>query len=184
MNNKNDVSYSIDKYDRIVRVGGTWDETARDSGSDRLIADRVTGTNLFSHISGEPTRNFVWTMIDAVRKLQRPCRRRYRCDTPNLKRNMEMTIMPDGNDLVSLEHRLISTEPLSRPLLFRSAEPLDDRKPLRLRCSMCNRVRLGQDWHEPDEQPDLVGKPEPISVIYSICGGCRDVAGQVSLHEY
>jgi len=173
------LSYWVDQNDRIVKVGGAWDEAARDGGSDSLFADSVKGTNLFSYIAGEATRSFVWTMIDAVRKLQRPNKRPYRCDTPTLKRSMEMTIIPEGNGLLRLEHRLVATEPLQRPLSFRSAHRLDYKPPLRLRCSMCNQVRIGQVWREPDEHAKLLNTLETTPVVYSVCDDCREAAGRV-----
>ncbi|MFD2180735.1 hypothetical protein [Rhodoplanes azumiensis] len=174
------LSVRVDHTNRIVAVGGPWDEVAlANGGGATVVVARVLGTGLIDHVHGDPTRMLVLTVLDRVRRGGTPCRMPYRCDTPHLKRWMEMTLTPVPDGTVTFEHRFLRSEPMQRPLRFALARPGAARGPAIIRCSSCNRVRDASGWHEPDAVrfSATAGAPPdpdaPILVGYGVCEACR-----------
>jgi len=172
-----DVTYRLDAKDVIVEVGGAWDEFARRNGGPGLEVDRVVGRSLYEHVTGEVTRMFVWTMFDAARKLGIERTQPYRCDTPDLKRFMEMRIVPGPAGTILVRHRLVSTEPIIPHVRVRAAMPGTPLRQVVLRCSSCNQLRHQGVWVEPEHlAKDVSGGDLDVQVAYSICPSCREAA--------
>ncbi|MBK5958307.1 hypothetical protein CCR97_08795 [Rhodoplanes elegans] len=178
------LSIRVDRSNRIVAVGGPWDEVAIANGGAAAVVARVLGTGLLDHVHGDPARMLVLTVLDRVRRFGTPRTVPYRCDTPGLKRWMEMTLTPAPDGTVTFEHRLLRCEPMQRPVRFAPARPGAPRGPAIIRCSSCNRVRDASGWHEPDTvrfSAEAVGIPggtppsqdAPILVGYGVCEACR-----------
>lgn len=182
------LSIRVDRTNRIVAIGGPWDEVALANGGAAVVVERVLGTGLIDHVHGDPARMLVLTVLDRVRRFGTPRSVPYRCDTPHLKRWMEMTLTPAPDGTVTFEHRLLRSESMQRPVRFAAARPGAPRRPAIIRCSSCNRVRDASGWHEPDavrfsaeavDRPPgtAVGAPPrpdaPILVGYGVCDACR-----------
>jgi hypothetical protein len=179
MADQNDLSYRLDNQDRIVEVGGDWDRVARENDGSEVLADRIIGTKLYAHVADQPSRMFVWTMLDSVRKLFRPSVKTYRCDCPDFKRHMEMTISPESAGGLLVQHRLIGLE--NQPVRMRfSALTAGQAKgrQLVLRCTMCVKLKVGGIWLEPDATLMAgLGQDDGVKqVAYSICDDCKDAA--------
>jgi hypothetical protein len=174
--NDSDVSYRLDDQDRIVEVNSNWDRIARENDGEAVVADRILGTKLYAHVTDEPSRMYVWTMLDSVRKLFRPSVKLYRCDSPDLKRHMEMTILPESGGGLLVKHRLIRIEKM--PLRVRFISQAGGHPPLVLRCTMCVKLKIEGVWLAPDATV-LAGVSQSDGasrVAYSICEDCRDAA--------
>lgn len=167
------TGYRLDTRDRIIEVSGEWDRFACDNGAEELAMDSVIGMPLRSFISGDVTRMFIDTMHARVRMSGRPMTVPYRCDSPGVKRFMEMSLAAIGNDLIS-EHRLLSEHVMPRALIFRSAS---DGRPQAWtrRCSMCNRLSMPDGrLVEPDEFAEAgAADGQAIGVIYFVCPECK-----------
>lgn len=167
------TGYRLDARDRIIEVSGEWDRFACDNGAEELAMDSVIGMPLRRFISGDVTRMFIDTMHERVRMSGRPMTVPYRCDSPGVKRFMEMSLAAIGNDLVS-EHRLLAEHVMPRTLVFRNAT--DERShSWTKRCSMCNRLST-PDGHlvEPDEFSGTGSADgQTVGVIYFVCPDCR-----------
>ena len=149
---------------------------AAENGASELTEGAVIGKSLFSFIAGDPTRMFIESMIQAVRFRHEPVRQVYRCDSPTLRRDMEMLLLPDSGEGVRVIHRTLRVSPLLRPRFFQQAEHAS--RNVSMRCSMCNRLNRHGRWWQPDEAPireNLVGTHllQPIEVIYCVCADCR-----------
>ncbi len=176
MGNSNALFYRVDKEDVIVDIGGDWDEFARKNDGGQVLKTHVLGTKLYQHIKGETCRTYVWTMLDAVRKLEREIVRSYRCDSPTCKRFMTMRVTPEPRNGLLLEHQLVSTQAFERPLRFAFAS--EGARGKLTRCSMCNRLNIGGAWGEPELALQNAAKPvtEATLVIYSVCTDCKTTA--------
>lgn len=171
-----DLHYTLNRDDRIVAVGGMWDEAARAGGSPGLVAGRIEGTSLYDHIAGMASRKAISTMLENARGLGRPSTRTYRCDTPTLKRLMEMTIWPRPDGELQVEHRQLACEARIRPITFVPASIVSagsHRRRCVTRCSLCNRVRVAGVWGEAEERLVITEEAAPVSVIYGVCPDCR-----------
>jgi hypothetical protein len=171
-----DVSYRLDDQDRIVEVNSNWDRIARENDGEAVVADRILGTKLYAHVTDEPSRMYVWTMLDSVRKLHRPSVKLYRCDSPDLKRHMQMTILPESGGGLLVQHRLIRTE--KAPLRIRYICQPGARPSLVLRCTMCVKLKIEGAWITSDATilAGIGQRDGSVRVAYSICEDCRDAA--------
>ena len=174
------LSYTLDGTDRIVAIAGDWDRFALANGGEAIIERRIIGRPLDEFITGDITRMFVRTMLMSARTTQRRIQRPYRCDSPELRRFMEMTILPGDGGQVEVVHRLIRSEVCRYPLPVAAARARSLTPPIK-RCSVCNRIRLGQTWQEIDEAVSRGRLPQAVSpgltVVFGVCPECLEQRG-------
>ncbi len=171
------LRYTLDASDAIVAVSGDWDRFALANGGEAILAERVIGRRLDDFIAGDVTRMFVRTMLMSVRTLGRELQRPYRCDSPRMKRLMQMTITPRANKLLDLCHRPLRQEPWPGSLPVVRPASADATRVVK-RCSMCNRVRFGRQWCELDEalRAACLSPAACLNVVHGVCPDClRDV---------
>lgn len=168
------VSYTLDHANRIVGIGGSWNCFALENGALNLLESQVLGRDIGEFIIGDTTRMFVFAMLDSARLLAKPITRSYRCDSPQYRRFMEMTLLPGPQDMIELHHRLVREEPVQYPIKFTVA-PDGAHSGLVKRCSMCNRLNLQNRWLEADEaaHQGLLTQTATHLVIYGVCESCR-----------
>jgi len=175
------VSYTLDRNNRIVDIGGEWDHFAIDNDARNLVAPNVLGRPIDEFIIGDATRMFLFTMLDCSRLLAKPFTRPYRCDSPQWRRYMEMTLEPTRQGTIELRHQLLWVEPIDHPVVFTVA-PSGVRHDFVKRCSICNRLRIRNRWLEADEAAHwgLLAKSGECPVIYGVCETCQKTALPVS----
>ena len=110
------LSYTLDASNAIIAVSGDWDRVALDNGGEQIISRRIIGRRLDDFITGDVTLMFVRTMLMSARTLKYIIRRPYRCDSPQLKRSMEMTVVPRAQGVLEVCHRQLRSEPYRYPL--------------------------------------------------------------------
>ncbi len=170
MPSDSDLFYLLDTDNRIVRVGGPWDAFVLDNlgpggeGRDAL-AERVIGRALEDFIHDAPTLALLTRLIDGARFLKWERRLDYRCDSPDQKRYMSMSLRPEAEGRVILTHTVLRSEPVLPAFHWRAATQGAQR------CSLCNRVRIGDAWVEPDH-PRVRGAPQPLPVAHTVCPVC------------
>jgi hypothetical protein len=168
------VSYTLDRTNRIVDVGGCWDNFALENDAANLLEPHILGREISEFVTGNTTRIFLFTMLDSSRVLDKPLTRPYRCDSPQYRRFMEMTLEPHPQGIVKLRHRLIRVEAVEYPIKFTIA-PENAPKGLIKRCSMCNQINIKGDWLEASEaaRQGLLTQAEQCQVIYGVCENCQ-----------
>lgn len=171
------VSYTLDRNNRIVDIGGEWDHFAVENDARNLVTPNVLGRSINEFIIGDATRMFLFTMLDCSRLLAKPLTRAYRCDSPQWRRFMEMTLEPTPHGVVELRHQLLRVEPTNHSITFTVA-PTGSRHEFVNRCSICNRLRLQNRWLEADEAAHwgLLAKTGECPVIYGVCETCQKTA--------
>lgn len=167
---KFDLYYRLDKADRITETGGEWDRLAQENSEPALLGASIVGRSLYDFIHGDVSRMFVRSLVDGVRVLRRPRTVLYRCDSPCLRRYMEMTISCEPGGGVLIEHRQLRTEPIARKFEFKVGVGLISQ--MRIRCTHCNAVKNNGVWGEPELV--LPAGEEQIPVIYGVCQVCLD----------
>lgn len=160
--------YRLDASDRITQTGGEWDAFAGTHDGASLRGDAVLGHSLYDFVQGDVSRMFVRTLVDGVRLLQRSRTVGYRCDSPGLKRFMEMTLAPLAGGEVLVSHRQLRTEPVTRAFHFQVVQP--DQPGVVVRCTHCNAVKRQGRWGEA-ETVLPVGLSR-VPVIYGVCESC------------
>ncbi|MCE7914839.1 MAG: hypothetical protein DYH15_09175 [Nitrosomonas sp. PRO4] len=182
------LSYWVDSSNIIRKVDDHWDKAMNsESWSERASAGVIIGKPLSNFICDDVTRMYVATMIESVRVIPHTSFRPYRCDTPDTKRFMQMIITPEENGWIRVSHELLRTEPMKKPVAFKTVVDLAQSKHMVLadgdistiqyvRCSLCNRLhRIGdltRIWQEADLFADHETILTPIKVIYGVCPDC------------
>lgn len=110
------VQYEIDATDRLVRVNDAWSSFATANGGLHLVAHRIIGCSLWDFIAGETTRQVYKSLLRRVRDGGRS-RFTYRCDAPERRRSMEMTIAAGLGGHVRFESRTLVVEYSPAPVV-------------------------------------------------------------------
>jgi hypothetical protein len=168
--------YELDANNCVVAVSEYWDVHAMMYQTPSLLAKNIIGKPLDSQISGDVTQMFTDTMITSARVQSKSLTRRYRCDSPTHKREMEMVLTPMANGHLRIAHQLIEETPWQHHRRLRTQAPnATGRAKCRLkRCSMCNDLLDGDEWVSQDVY--LARHPEQdkgsLAVFYGICPRC------------
>ena len=170
-----EISYRIDRENRLVDIGGDWDAFALENETPAVRRDAVLGRPLLDFITGAETRHLVEILLTRARAGSPLLRLPFRCDAPDLRRFMEMDIVsPDG---VAVEYRcrVLRTE-ARKPVQVANAAP-DAARTMRM-CSWCKKVHLTRDvWVEVEDAVTRFGLLEdeaPPQVTHGICNVCLE----------
>lgn len=173
------VSYGIDEQDRIVTVGDEWDRFAQENEAHGLIGSSVLNRSLWSFISDETTRHLFKTIVKRCRH-GRTIRLAYRCDSPAVRRYMEMTVEPgEKPNWVLFRCRTMREEPRSLPRA--PAAGISSRAAMIRMCGWCNRVEVSGNWMEVEQaalELNLFDEPTLPMITHGICREClEEVSG-------
>jgi hypothetical protein len=167
--------HRIDAVDYIRYVNPAWLQFASENHAEHLI-HRVLGTSLWRHIGGLQVRGMYRVLLERLRIEQRPIYFPFRCDSPTLRRYMEMllTALPNGGvefrcSLVREESR--RTVQVLDPATSRSDERI-------VLCAWCKRVHGHGVWMDLDEAiriSSLFDSPHSPQVDHDICPPCREM---------
>jgi hypothetical protein len=134
------VVYRVDGRDVITRVNAAWRAFAAENGAPSLAA-RAVGTSLWAHVEGAETRALYAAVHAAVRRSGRPVTLPFRCDAPEERRWMELTVRPLGGGHLQVVSALVQQAVWPRVALLDPAEPRGAGQ--FVMCSWCKRVRVG-----------------------------------------
>ena len=167
-------TYELDDTDRIVEVDEPWLCFAADNDAADLTRERVVGVPVHDFIAG-------WTLSSHYARLYKSLRHRgaavtvpFRCDAPDMRRHMELDLLPRNEGRIHCRGRLLRSEP--RPRI-----PLLDRRTRRngewlVTCSLCRQMKMpDNNWREVEE---ALAEPyaEPLSGLpqlsHDLCPDC------------
>lgn len=165
------TQYLIDAHDMIIRVNDAWTEFAADNGAPELTGDQALDRPLWDFVYGRETRHLYRLMLSVARSSMKVMRLPFRCDSPELKRFMEMEMVPTEGGLVEFRCETLRTEKRSAVALL---DPEADRSNEHCTiCSWCKRVRLASgQWVEIEvavRELDLMGTRRPPKLTHGIC---------------
>jgi hypothetical protein len=170
-----DTRFRLDAEARIVGVNRGWDDFARENGAPELAGDAVVGRCLWDFVTGAETRDLYEHLFHTVRQRRRTLRLPFRCDSPSLRRFMEMRIAPRKAGELECVSTLLRTE--ARPAI-----PLFDAHAPRTgdfvqACSLCRRIldATGR-WVEVERAVsslDLFGSLRVPRLHHAVCPACH-----------
>jgi hypothetical protein len=180
-------TYRIDADDRIRHVGEGWVAFAHENhghGEERVLPPAVIGQPLLSCIADATTRRIYHDILARLRQGAGPTRFRFRCDSPGMRRLMEMhiAVLEDGS--VSFTTSVVRLEPRDPVALLDPAVPRTDE--LVTSCAWCARVRTPVGEWRPVEEAvrimDLFERESLPRLTHGICESCaaamqREVSG-------
>jgi hypothetical protein len=169
------IVYEVDGDDRLCALNPAWAEFAEANGATGLIPEQVLGQSLWSFIVGEETATLYRSLLEVLRRTQRPITFHYRCDSPDMRRFMCMTVTATGQRHIVFESVLVRAEQRDRAVHLHYAGIAAN--PMALRCSMCNRLKFGGVWMDVAEafrQGEVLNTEIALRIAYTICPSCGD----------
>ncbi len=170
------VEYSINADDILITVDEAWAEFARENDAPGL-SDLDPTRTLWSYFNGEEVRDLWQLLIEQVRAKQAQACVPLRCDAPNMRRWLEMTITPAANGVVHFRSLLLFEQPRADISLLGLNTEGDSDAPTVSVCSWCGRGHHHAHWLEIEEllrELRLLENPSP-SIAYGVCPTCRDL---------
>ena len=170
-----EFGYRIDRDDRIVSVDVPWLAFARENDLSDLDEAAVLGRPVLAFISDAETRHLYELAFARVRATGRGIVLPFRCDSPTLRRYMELDISALSDAGLSLVGRLLWIEERPHVALLDVTTPRT-RASLVI-CSWCKRVRMPDGWREVEHavaQLRLFDSALLPQLTHGICEACRD----------
>lgn len=168
--------HRIDDQDRIIFVNNDWLSFAMENGAPHLTESAVTGKSIWDFITGWPVKHLYLLLINRVRrtpelKVTIPVR----CDSPTLRRFMELDVSSPGQGIVEFKTRIVRLERRDRAVLS-PRPPQTPSGPL-LMCSICSRVQTSNmEWLEIDEairRYELFSGGNLAQLSHGVCRSCK-----------
>lgn len=169
------IVYLVDGHDRIVSVGGPWDEFALENSGDAATAQQVIGRGLFEFVT-DPTTQHLYRQMLARARAGRDLRFTYRCDSPDTRRLMAMEMrLVDGAGVVEFRSTPLQEQPRA-PAHFPQADgATDEPEPMQRACGWCNRFEVDGEWLEVEaaaQRLQLLERAAPPTVTHGMCEDC------------
>jgi hypothetical protein len=146
---------------------------ACENQAEELNVHAVVGKSLFEFIGGTETQHLYMVLIDKVRKEQGETVVPFRCDSPSLRRFMELRVSYQGNGTVRFAGRLIREETRDTVTLLDDAVSRNDAF-IRM-CSWCKKVAVDEGWVEVEEAVNRLRLFESEvlpKITHGVCEAC------------
>jgi hypothetical protein len=174
MPSNNSLVFKIDMDDDIIAVNEAWDAFALKNDAPELVGTKVVGRSLWDFVGDQTTRQLYRELLTHVRG-GATVRFPFRCDSPGLRRRLEMIVWPTEDTLVGFESHVVTSEP-------RVEQPMWERHALRSGdlvrvCGWCKRVDVSGQWREIEEaivQLTLFEQHHPPQMTHGICSPCLE----------
>ena len=169
-------SYDLDDALRIVGVGAGWSEfAAANQASDLVPPPGPVGRSVLDAIADRTSVQLYERLFARVRRSGAPVTIPIRCDAPDRRRFLDLTISPRRPEGLRVETTLRRSE--ARPavaLLDASTPRADDRLVM---CGWCKSVELEGRWVEVEEavaELRLFERERLPWISHGICPTCTD----------
>lgn len=162
------TSYTLDRDNRIICLGGSWDDFALKNDGSNAMAEKVIGHSLWNFVEGFEVQSFLNAIFFAVRQKNQPFSTLYRCDTSNKARLFKMTATPNSLGHVHVGHQLIEPPRIAAPSSVMTLDSIMCSN----RCSMCCSFKVDEEWVDPFAYPET----EFFPYSHVICPSCKALA--------
>jgi len=166
--------YSVDKADVIDFVDRWWLAFATENGAPGLDEATVVGRSIWDFVVDEATTKLYREIHQRVRTTGRAIEVPFRCDSPGLRRYMQLTIRPQDEWQLLYESKMIRAAPQSCPAL-RDRGPTRSTSSLTM-CSFCKRSLLEPSgWLEMEDialRLQMDDQPTIPELRYTVCPDC------------
>jgi hypothetical protein len=167
------LSYAIDDQDRLIKLDDRFYRFAEENGWHG--ADSTLGRSLWDFVAGQEVRKLQRLLLKRVRDEIHEVELPFRCDGPDVTREMDIRIVADRSGRVvmfstRLRAELEREEP--QPLLDPAAARDVDFLPM---CAWCDRFLVNGDWVEGAEAAkrlQLFRRSEVPALDHGICPSC------------
>jgi hypothetical protein len=168
------LSYAIDDQDRLIKVDDGYYRFAEENGWEG-VGDSL-GRSLWDFVAGHDVQKLQRLLLRRVREGVRGVELPFRCDGPDVTREMDIRIAADNTGrVVMFSARLRAEEERDEPQpLLDSDFPRDESDFLPM-CAWCDRFLVDGEWVEVEEAAkrlELFRRPEMPVLDHGICPEC------------
>lgn len=168
------LSYAIDEQDHLIRVDDGYYRFAAENGWDE--ATTSLGRSLWDYVAGHEVVKLQRLLVRRIRNEVGDVELPFRCDSPAVRREMEMRIVArPGGRVVLFSARLRSEQARDLPQwLLDPSVPRND-EVLEM-CGWCDRFEVDGEWVEVEEAArrlELFNRPELPALSHGICPTCN-----------
>lgn len=169
-------AYELDAEFRIRAVDAAWSAFALANGApDLAVPPGPIGRSIFDYLQDATTADLYHRLFERVRQSRRSAVFPFRCDSPGLRRFLEMTISAPEPAGLHLQTRVVRLEARSPVALLergvrRSAQLL-------VMCSWCKAVKVAGGWRELEDAVvalRLFEREALPMLTHGICGPCQE----------
>ncbi len=167
------LSYAIDHQDRLVRVDDGYYRFAEQNGWDGAGAS--LGRSLWDFVAGNDVKRLQRLLLRRVRESVRSVELPFRCDGPDVRREMNVRIAADRSGRVVLFSARLRSEEVRdepQPLLDPHVPREDDFLTM---CAWCDRFLVDGEWVEVEEvaqRLELFRRSKMPALDHGICPQC------------
>ncbi len=165
-------SYDLDAALHVVAVDAAWSDFADANGAAHLRAPAVIGQPVLASISDATTALVYRRLFDRVQRTLEPVRFPIRCDSPALRRFLQIEIAPRPGGF-RVHSTVVRTESRPPQELLNPARP-DDGRLLHM-CSWCKRVDVRGRWLEVEDavrELELFASSVLPRISHTMCESC------------
>lgn len=179
MNSGSQISYRINGKDEIVFINNEWIKFAFQNGAPELVSNNVLRHSIWDFICHDTTIHLYRMILRQVRAGHN-IKFNLRCDSPALRRVLEMTVSLRKNGDVQFITKTVRTEERPPPNIL--SENTSDMDEVIIICSWCNKIRADEgDWQEIEEflqtfgVLDFKALPQPS---HGMCDDCYKIVSE------
>lgn len=171
---KQQFIYRIDQNDTIFYVNDQWLLFARENDVDKLTFDAVINQSLWSFITNVEVQHLYGLFLARVRATRLPIKLPFRCDAPDCRRYMELSLYPLSKKGVEFRSRILKLETRDPVGLLDAS--LERSNQLIRMCSWCKKVYTDQcGWVEVEKATrvlKLFDAPKMPQITHGMCPVC------------
>jgi len=167
-------TYWVNQADRIVEVNQDWRDFAAENKAEKLTSDEVIGASIWGFICDIQTEHLYRAMLQKVRETGVSITVPFRCDAPDRRRFMQLTISRLNESVLELSSRILRQERREPVRLMavsasRSAQTI-------VCCGWCKKIKLPSNaWVEVEDaiqKLNLFDAPLLPGITHGICPTC------------
>lgn len=168
------LSYAIDDQDRLIRLDEGFYSFAEENGWNDAGAS--LGRTLWDFVAGHDVRKLQRLLLRRIRDEIRDVELPFRCDGPEVSREMDIRIVADHSGrVVMFSAQLRAEEPREefQPLLDPQRPRGQELLPM---CAWCDRFEVDGEWVEVEEAAArlaLFRRSELPAIDHGICPHCN-----------
>jgi hypothetical protein len=170
--------YRLNRRDLLVFVDEGWARFAREAGADELLPPGVLNRSIWEFVTDPRLRLLQAELLRKTRSTRKPIRLPFHCDSPNLRRWMEMELQSAAGGEVTVTTTLV-WEDARPPVAFLDARPPGLQGPLEELgiCGWCNSVQYEDGpWQSVEAllraRPGWPEAGANVEVHHRLCPGC------------
>jgi hypothetical protein len=168
------LSYAIDDHDRLIKLDDGYYRFAEENGWDG--AGDSLGRSIWDFVAGHDVQKLQRLLLRRVREGARDVELPFRCDGPEVTREMDIRIAADRSGRVVLfSARLRAEKEREEPQPLLDPEAPRDEGDFLSMCAWCDRFLVDGEWVEVEEAArrlELFRRTRMPTLDHGICPQC------------